>query len=291
MSKKAIYLLGIVLTILIGTLLYCKFCCPCQTTNVALTAPSLSSPFNIKGNGFNFRCDNNFNFAKDGNEIIVPVNDSINVGIDRMKAFLDANPGIKLDVVGYYLSTEKNNTSFENLGLARADAIKNYLVSKGIPADRINTSGELKDGLSIKDNLVLGPVGFSFSGKTSTPVDSTSVASRIRVKPLLFYFETAKSSINLSDDDKKTIEEIKQYLAENPNAKVLATGHSDNVGNRDSNINLSLERANFAKQKLIEFGIKDDKIITNSKGPDVPIADNSTEEGRAKNRRVEITIK
>lgn len=291
MSKKAIYLLGIVLTILIGALLYCKFCCPSQTTNVALTTPSLSSPFNIKGNGFNFKCDNNFNFAKDSSEIIVPVNDSVNVGIDRMKAFLDANPGLKLDVVGYYLSTEKNNTSFENLGLARADAIKNYLVSKGIPADRINTSGVLKDGLSVKDNLVLGPVGFSFSGKTSAPVDSTSVASRIRVKPLLFYFETAKSSIKLSDEDKKTIEEIKQYLSENPNAKVLATGHSDNVGNRDSNIKLSLERANFGKQKLTEFGIKGDKIVTDSKGPDVPIADNSTEEGRAKNRRVEITIK
>lgn len=94
-----------------------------------------------------------------------------------------------------------------------------------------------------------------------------------------------------SDEDKKTIEEIKQYLSENPNAKVLATGHSDNVGNRDSNIKLSLERANFGKQKLTEFGIKGDKIVMDSKGPDVPIADNSTEEGRAKNRRVEITIK
>lgn len=294
MSKKTLYLLGILLTILIGTWLYYKYCCACnKNASTTINAATVANPFNIAGNDFNFQCNDNFKFALNSPEIVTPVSDSIHLGIDKLKTFLDANPNKNLNLAGYFLSSEKNNTTFENLGIARAEAIKEFLIDKGIPAERITTSGEQKDNVLVKDNVVMGPLGISLAepnAKTNTRADSTSTAKALDVKPLILHFSPAQSSIQLSSDDKKTIEDIKAYLTQNSNAKVVATGYSDNTGNLEMNINLSKQRAEFGKTKLAALGIDETKIETIGKGPENPIADNATSEGRAENRRVEITV-
>ena len=61
-------------------------------------------------------------------------------------------------------------------------------------------------------------------------------------------------------------------------------------GSRTTNIKLGQERADFAKQYLINNGISDAKIKTSSQGPDSPIASNTTDEGRSKNRRTVVTL-
>ncbi|MNY23951.1 putative lipoprotein YiaD precursor [compost metagenome] len=72
---------------------------------------------------------------------------------------------------------------------------------------------------------------------------------------------------------------------------IVVVGHSDNVGNRDSNIVLGQKRADFSKNYLSKNGIDNARIETQSKGPDEPIGDNNTAEGKASNRRTVITIK
>jgi len=71
---------------------------------------------------------------------------------------------------------------------------------------------------------------------------------------------------------------------------MLATGHTDGVGSDAYNKKLSLARAEAVKTYMVSQGVSADKIRVEGKGKSNPIASNDTEEGRAKNRRVEITL-
>ncbi len=107
-------------------------------------------------------------------------------------------------------------------------------------------------------------------------------------KPLTLYinFEIGKSTIK--SESQSIVNELFKMLNDNPTIKITIEGHTDNVGNSESNKSLSEQRAASVKAALIKKGIATDRIQTIGYGQDKPIADNSTEEGRAKNRRVEI---
>ena len=70
----------------------------------------------------------------------------------------------------------------------------------------------------------------------------------------------------------------------------MIEGHTDSTGGEDFNIVLSEKRAQAVKEYLVMRGISADRITTVGAGPSRPIADNSTKEGRAMNRRVEIVL-
>jgi len=103
---------------------------------------------------------------------------------------------------------------------------------------------------------------------------------------LYINFETGKSAIK--SESQNIIEELYKMLSNNPTLSIIIEGHTDNVGNSTSNITLSEKRAESVKTSLVSKGISADRIKTVGYGQDKPLADNSTEEGKAKNRRVEI---
>jgi len=71
---------------------------------------------------------------------------------------------------------------------------------------------------------------------------------------------------------------------------VIAVGHTDSVGSNAYNQGLSTRRANAVKDYLVSKGIEKNRVYTEGKGENQPVADNKTKEGRAKNRRVEIEV-
>lgn len=87
------------------------------------------------------------------------------------------------------------------------------------------------------------------------------------------------------------LENLKQYLAENPDKNVYLTGHTDNTGSAEGNMRYGQKRADAYKAALVKQGVDAARIFTDSKGQTQPIADNATEEGRAKNRRVDMAIR
>ncbi len=97
-----------------------------------------------------------------------------------------------------------------------------------------------------------------------------------------------------SDKIRKTsyaeLNEVVKYLKQNPNIKIEIGGHTDNIGSEKFNKQLSLNRARAVAAYLINNGISADRIKTKGYGFSKPIAPNDTEEGRAKNRRVELKI-
>ncbi|MDP9152203.1 MAG: OmpA family protein, partial [Myxococcota bacterium] len=71
---------------------------------------------------------------------------------------------------------------------------------------------------------------------------------------------------------------------------MIVFGHTDNVGTHDNNMDLSMKRATSVRDYLVTKGIPQDLITAQGKGPDSPVSDNGSVEGRAANRRVEIVV-
>lgn len=99
-------------------------------------------------------------------------------------------------------------------------------------------------------------------------------------------FDVGKSVIK--PESMGEINRIVQLMTENPDLKFSVEGHTDATGNAASNQTLSEARSKAIVAKLVEMGIAADRLAAVGKGQNNPIADNATDEGRAKNRRVEF---
>ncbi len=105
----------------------------------------------------------------------------------------------------------------------------------------------------------------------------------------VFYFKTGKSLPEFSEQNEADLANLKNAMDKYPDIKICVTGHTDNTGKASSNLKLSKKRADNVKEMLVEKGISASRITSVGKGETEPIADNSTPEGRAQNRRIEIT--
>jgi outer membrane protein OmpA-like peptidoglycan-associated protein len=101
------------------------------------------------------------------------------------------------------------------------------------------------------------------------------------------YFDTGKSTIK--PESAQAIEEIAKLLKADPGLKIFVVGHTDNAGGIESNITLSQARGEAVLQSLVrEHGIAAARLRSYGCGQFAPMASNDSEEGRAKNRRVEL---
>jgi len=106
---------------------------------------------------------------------------------------------------------------------------------------------------------------------------------------LYINFDTGKATIK--PESKPMIAQIVEMLKANPGLKVSVEGHTDNVGTPASNKTLSDQRAKTVVAAIVAEGIDAKRLSALGHGQDKSIADNKTEEGRAKNRRVELVKK
>lgn len=101
-------------------------------------------------------------------------------------------------------------------------------------------------------------------------------------------FETNKST--LRSEHFATLNSLVQYLVSHPERSVTISGHTDNTGNEGHNLTLSKKRADVVAEYLVDNGVAIDRVETFGFGSAKPLAANTTDEGRKKNRRVELLI-
>jgi outer membrane protein OmpA-like peptidoglycan-associated protein len=101
-------------------------------------------------------------------------------------------------------------------------------------------------------------------------------------------FETNKST--LKSEHFEMLNSIVRYLILHPDRHVKISGHTDNIGTEGHNINLSRRRADVVAQYLVSQGVDKARVKTSGLGSAKPIAENTTNDGRKKNRRVELLI-
>lgn len=135
----------------------------------------------------------------------------------------------------------------------------------------------------IEKNIVENPPVFE-----DEKIKYEVISSGIKIS--LFELNFLPDSSVLIEDDKVKIKLIADYLKNFENNKILIEGHTARAGLTDNDEELSLERAHAILDELTKYGLNKNNFICNGCGSSKPIVDNDTEEGRAKNRRVEITV-
>ncbi|QAX82171.1 OmpA family protein [Candidatus Pseudomonas adelgestsugas] len=187
--------------------------------------------------------------------------------------------------------TGRNQTTLAIAGAGAKYYFTNNLFARaGVEADYAIDNGKL-------DYAALVGLGVNFGGNASavdsisTPVHTSEpeapVAQAIRVE-LDVKFDFSKSVVNYNSygDVQRIANLMKQY----PHITIVLKGHTDSVGSDAYNQKLSQHRADAIKQLLVEDGIAPGRVSSVGYGKLRPVADNSTEAGRAINRRVEATI-
>ncbi len=115
--------------------------------------------------------------------------------------------------------------------------------------------------------------------------DSLRIQGKIALYDILF--DTGKAEVKA--ESAPAMEIIAQYLNSHKDEKVVVVGHTDNTGDFDANLELSLARAEAVIAKLVaDYGVNKEQLKAFGAGSVAPVASNATELGRAKNRRVEI---
>jgi len=301
MTKTTTNLLLMLITILAGTYFYITCCSSCGASKeeepmkeeviAPVTPEATSYPFSFSDGDYAYNENDNYNFNVSSSSILIPLSQQVTDGVASLKTFLADNAGKVINLVGYYKSDETNDSAFPNLGLARANAVKNHLVENGVSSAQINTMGKLMDEMIAKGEMYLGPIAYSLGDAAADAEDEmNALRDKINADPLVLYFETNQASINLSAEQRQKVADISRYLDKVAGASCNVVGHTDNVGRRGPNVRLGQGRADFAKSYLVQNGIAASKINASSKGPDSPVASNATEEGRSKNRRTEVTL-
>lgn len=217
--------------------------------------------------------------------------------LDSIAAWLNRHPDAGLTLTGSYRLSEEGSTSgfFENLGLARAATMRQLLVDRGVAEDRIGL-----DFQALTDEAMTRPIHFnSTGGADRAGVDQAGNA--IASAPTANAFTFTNMNFSGANFDRNSDEfrpnptfevyadSLKTYFNLHPDKSLTITGHTDALSSDAYNLDLGRRRAQAVRKYLEQRGVKTTYKIA-SAGEREPIATNDTEEGRAKNRRVNLSI-
>ncbi len=129
----------------------------------------------------------------------------------------------------------------------------------------------------------------SLAGEAAVKALSKKLQNAQREKgPIIFKTGSAELDVKKC---KKTLEYIADIIGNYKGMRVEIQGHTDSVGDHRANVELSRKRAESVKEWLVSYGrVPAKRLEAKGFGPSRPIADNKTEKGRAKNRRVEFKV-
>ena len=175
--------------------------------------------------------------------------------------------------------------SHEGLKIASTNRRKNTkdsVFEGGQNSDKISSVPKTK----VSKEVIESTVDASTVGESKVTVENTAQGIRLTMQNLKFKADSAEL---LSGEDSR-LNDIAELLKMVPEQMILIEGHTASVGNPKGEMQLSIERADSIKKALVKRGVGKDKIICKGSGGTKPVSDNSTPSGKAKNRRVEITI-
>ncbi len=214
---------------------------------------------------------------------------------DEGKAYIDAHrhelgddlaQAYSITIIGY---TDSTGDADYNMGLSkrRADAVSDYLVSKGAPADKLRTMGRgVNDPIASNDTKE----GRAQNRRVEAIVVGQPRALDAMIFPSVALFERLSAGITSQGNQMLTtnLQDAKEQLKRAVYIEVV--GHTDDVGDDTDNLKLSERRAEAVGQYLVKAGVDPTKMVLVGAGETSPIASNATDEGRAENRRVEVLV-
>lgn len=185
--------------------------------------------------------------------------------------------------------------NFQLIDLASSKIVVEALSNPGngeflvcLPANKNYALNVSKNGyLFYSENFSLKEGGTNLQPvKKDVPLSPIKEGEKVVLKNV--FFETAK--YDLKEESKIELDKLVAFLQKNPSIKIEISGHTDNQGDKKSNLILSDNRSKSVSNYLISKGIAADRLSAKGYGDTMPIADNNTPEGRSLNRRTEFKI-
>jgi outer membrane protein OmpA-like peptidoglycan-associated protein len=178
-----------------------------------------------------------------------------------------------------------DNSTGELNSKVQTDEQGNYFITLPVGKDYVFNVNR-KGYLFYSDNFLLSQRVPDSVYEKNIPLQPIEVNASIILKNI--FFETNK--FQLDPKSQAELDKIVQLLNDNPTLKVEISGYTDNVGKPSDNLSLSNNRAKSVVSYLIGKAIASQRLVAKGYGETKPVADNATEEGKAKNRRTELRV-
>ena len=204
---------------------------------------------------------------------------------ERFASMRDSLAGLlenrdRLEVTGRYYADEENTTPYDNLGLARAHAIRDLMPS------------DLRSRIDVKSQLVSGSSAEAqqerFNAASFRRVVVNDAVREVEGK-MVINFPHASADMLSNAELAKYLDDLVDRLKQTEE-RVNLVGHTDSSASASRNMRLGMQRAEAIKKILVDKGVAASRISTSSKGESQPIASNETAAGMQANRRVELIV-
>lgn len=192
----------------------------------------------------------------------------------------------------------------QSIPSAVASSARNVIVNQGISGLNVavdgrdvTLSGTISEDVNKRDLLatVKGATGVRavtdnltvFNPRAEAEKRATAFQTQLaRIDVSSLAFEPSSSSLTVASEP--AMNALTELLLQYPEQRIRIAGHTDNTGRPAVNLRISRERADSVARYLISRGVLESQLVARGFGASRPIADNSTESGRASNRRIEI---
>ena len=152
-----------------------------------------------------------------------------------------------------------------------------------VPAMTVIAEGPLNEQSEIDNSMTAAETAMNNLGEQPSPRD---VARALSLQVVNFAVDEAV----IPDENKRLLDRAVALMKQVPDMKLMIIGHTDKTADAAYNMKLSQERAQAMKDYMVSQGADSAKLMTKGMGETDPIADNSTEQGRFRNRRIEFTV-
>ena len=182
MKVQFTYLLGILAAIILGVVCYINLCDSCfvsedvipddRKESLAKTRPVPMHPFMVADDAFSIKVSDNFLFNSSEPSFLMPISEELKNGMIGLKEHLDASPDKLIRITGFYSTEETNNSNFADLGVARANSVKNHLLMLGVSSNQIHTDSKTSEQMVALDNVLYGPISYQVLQKEDAENES-----------------------------------------------------------------------------------------------------------------------
>ncbi|GAK84253.1 outer membrane protein A precursor [Vibrio ponticus] len=197
-------------------------------------------------------------------------------------------------------SNKLDETGFSPLGEVGVNYNFTPNLSLSAGYQYIDGIGGSETGEYDSHGVILG-LAYSFGDKTQARLNETTIEpiqeAVVKPKPETLTFPSksvnvafGSDSTELNGDVSESLSEFVSVLERYPQSEVVIVGHADSTGSKDYNQALSEKRAQAVSIRIIQLGAPEAQVEWRGEGELSPVADNNTPEGRAKNRRVELSL-